>query len=49
MFAQHWGAASKKRGRDEDDDGDLAIGSSEGFTEHRNVCWPKFLVLSFSF
>ncbi|PSR84051.1 hypothetical protein BD289DRAFT_453512 [Coniella lustricola] len=36
MVAQYWGGASKKRGRDEDGDSDIAIGSSEGFTEHRN-------------
>lgn len=28
---------SKKRGRDDDGDGDVAIGGTEGFTEHRNV------------
>lgn len=38
MFSQQWGAPSKKRGRD-DEDGDVAIGGTEGFTEHRNVCW----------
>lgn len=35
---------SKKRGRDDDGDGDVAIGGTEGFTEHRNVCalnWPR--------
>lgn len=31
--------SSKKRGRDDDDgDEDVAIGGTEGFTEHRNVC-----------
>lgn len=39
MYAQNWGAPSKKRGRDEDGhgDGDVAIGGTQGFTEHRNV------------
>lgn len=39
MFAQQWGGdmSSKKRGRDDDGDGDVAIGGTEGFTEHRNV------------
>ncbi|KAF3761653.1 hypothetical protein M406DRAFT_347953 [Cryphonectria parasitica EP155] len=36
MFTQTWGMASKKRNRDEDGDGDVAIGGTEGFTEHRN-------------
>ncbi|KAK7747425.1 hypothetical protein SLS53_001680 [Cytospora paraplurivora] len=36
MFSQQWGQPSKKRGRDGDDDGDVAIGGTEGFTEHRN-------------
>ncbi|KUI55671.1 hypothetical protein VP1G_02989 [Cytospora mali] len=35
MFSQQWGAPSKKRGRD-DEDVDVAIGGTEGFTEHRN-------------
>lgn len=39
MFSQQWGQPSKKRGRDGDDDGDVAIGGTEGFTEHRNVGW----------
>lgn len=35
MSFQQWGQQqSKKRGRD--DDGDVAIGGTEGFTEHRN-------------
>lgn len=35
MSFQDWGRqSSKKRGRD--DDGDVAIGGTEGFTEHRN-------------
>lgn len=38
MFSQQWDAPSKKRGRD-DEDGDVAIGGTGGFTEHRNVCW----------
>lgn len=37
MLGQQWGAPSKKRARDEDGDGDVAIGGTEGFTEHRNV------------
>ncbi|KAI3395197.1 hypothetical protein diail_1691 [Diaporthe ilicicola] len=36
MSFQQWGQQSKKRGRDGDDDGDVAIGGTEGFTEHRN-------------
>lgn len=42
MFAQQWvdGKPSKKRGRDDDGDSDVAIGGTEGFTEHRNVRRP---------
>lgn len=37
MFtSQAVGGLSKKRGRDDDGDGDVAIGGTEGFTEHRN-------------
>ncbi|CAN8098227.1 unnamed protein product [Discula destructiva] len=38
MFAQQWTGdmPSKKRGRDDDGDSDVAIGGTEGFTEHRN-------------
>lgn len=39
MSFQQWGQQSKKRGRD--DDGDVAIGGTEGFTEHRNVSPPR--------
>lgn len=39
MAFQQWGQQSKKRGRD--DDGDVAIGGTEGFTEHRNVGFPR--------